>query len=56
LIFDDTIEHEARNDSDEPRVVLIFDLWNPLLLPAERELVTTMTAAARAFASTPRPA
>jgi aspartate beta-hydroxylase len=55
LIFDDTIEHEARNDSDEPRVVLIFDLWNPLLLPAERELVKTLTAAARAFASTPRP-
>ena len=31
LVFDDTIEHEARNDSDELRVVLIFDLWNPLL-------------------------
>ena len=54
LIFDDTIEHEARNDSDEPRVVLIFDLWNPLLLPAERELVRTLTAAARAFTSAPR--
>ena len=54
LIFDDTIEHEARNDSDELRVVLIFDLWNPLLIPTERELVRTMTAAARAFASTPR--
>jgi aspartyl/asparaginyl beta-hydroxylase (cupin superfamily) len=56
LIFDDTIEHEARNDSDEPRVVLIFDLWNPLLLPAERELVRTLTAAARTFTSIPRPA
>ena len=55
LVFDDTIEHEARNDSDELRVVLIFDLWNPLLLPVERELVRTMTAAARAFASTPQP-
>ncbi|RPI62447.1 MAG: aspartyl/asparaginyl beta-hydroxylase domain-containing protein, partial [Lysobacterales bacterium] len=54
LIFDDTIEHEARNDSDELRVVLIFDLWNPLLIPAERELVRTLTAAARAFASPPR--
>jgi len=56
LVFDDTIEHEARNDSDEVRVVLIFDLWNPLLLPAERELVSTMTAAARASASTPQSA
>jgi aspartyl/asparaginyl beta-hydroxylase (cupin superfamily) len=52
LIFDDTIEHEAINDSDELRVVLIFDLWNPLLAPAERELVRKLTAAARSFAST----
>ena len=51
-IFDDTIEHEAINDSDELRVVLIFDLWNPLLAPAERELVRKLTAAARSFAST----
>ena len=29
FIFDDTIEHEAMNDSDEPRVVLIIDLWHP---------------------------
>jgi aspartyl/asparaginyl beta-hydroxylase (cupin superfamily) len=49
LIFDDTIEHEARNDSDELRVVLIFDLWNPLLEPEERELVKALAAATRAF-------
>ncbi|MDP3853703.1 aspartyl/asparaginyl beta-hydroxylase domain-containing protein [Phenylobacterium sp.] len=49
LIFDDTIEHEARNDSDELRVVLIFDVWNPLLSKAEREMVQAMTEAARAF-------
>ena len=51
LIFDDTVEHEARNDSDELRVVLIFDLWNPLLTPAERDLVKALTAGARAFGS-----
>jgi aspartate beta-hydroxylase len=50
LIFDDTIEHEARNDSDELRVVLIFDLWNPLLDATERELVRRLAAAARSFA------
>ncbi|MFM8356331.1 MAG: aspartyl/asparaginyl beta-hydroxylase domain-containing protein, partial [Gammaproteobacteria bacterium] len=33
LIFDDTIEHEAVNQSDRIRVVLIFDVWNPLLSP-----------------------
>ncbi|HUQ52345.1 MAG TPA: aspartyl/asparaginyl beta-hydroxylase domain-containing protein [Gammaproteobacteria bacterium] len=53
LIFDDTIEHEARNDSDELRVVLIFDLWNPLLTPAERELVRRLAQAARTFGSAP---
>ena len=30
-MFDDTIEHEAWNDSDELRVVLIIDLWPPAL-------------------------
>jgi aspartate beta-hydroxylase len=49
LIFDDTIEHEAYNDSDELRVVLIFDLWNPLLAPAELEIVKALAAAARNF-------
>jgi len=49
LILDDTIEHEAVNDSDELRVVLIFDVWNPLLAPEEREMVRAMTAAARAY-------
>jgi aspartyl/asparaginyl beta-hydroxylase (cupin superfamily) len=51
LIFDDTIEHEAINDSNELRVVLIFDLWNPLLAPGERDLVRKLTAATRAFAT-----
>ena len=51
LIFDDTIEHEARNDSDDPRTVLIFDVWNPLLSSAERDMVQAMTRAARDFNS-----
>lgn len=46
LIFDDTIEHEAWNDSDELRVVLIFDLWPPSLSPAERDCVAAVLAAA----------
>jgi aspartyl/asparaginyl beta-hydroxylase (cupin superfamily) len=40
-VFDDSIEHEARNDSDQARVVLIFDVWNPFLTDGERELVAT---------------
>ena len=37
--FDDTIEHEAWNDSDQPRAILILDVWNPLLTEAERAAV-----------------
>jgi aspartyl/asparaginyl beta-hydroxylase (cupin superfamily) len=49
MVFDDTLEHEARNDSDELRVVLIFDVWNPLLSTAEHEIINAMVAAAREF-------
>jgi aspartyl/asparaginyl beta-hydroxylase (cupin superfamily) len=38
-VFDDTIEHEAWNDSDVPRAILIFDIWHPDLSAAERDLV-----------------
>jgi aspartyl/asparaginyl beta-hydroxylase (cupin superfamily) len=38
-VFDDTIEHEAWNDSDTPRGILIFDIWNPLLSAAERDMI-----------------
>ena len=38
-VFDDSIEHEAWNDGDVPRAILIFDIWNPYLSTAERELV-----------------
>jgi len=49
FVFDDTIEHEARNDSEELRVVLIFDVWNPFLDPAERELVGALVNAVRDY-------
>lgn len=49
FIFDDSIEHEARNDSDERRVVLIFDIWNPNLTPAERELVAALVNGVRDY-------
>jgi aspartyl/asparaginyl beta-hydroxylase (cupin superfamily) len=37
--FDDSIEHEAWNDSDAPRAIFILDVWNPLLSEAERAVV-----------------
>lgn len=39
FIFDDTIRHAAWNHSDERRVVLIFDIWNPYLSDLEQRLV-----------------
>lgn len=46
--FDDTIEHEAWNDSDELRAVLIFDVWNPHLTAGERDLLLRYFASADA--------
>lgn len=37
--FDDTIEHEAWNRSAAPRIVLIFDVWNPHLSATEQRLL-----------------
>ncbi|MFD1949191.1 aspartyl/asparaginyl beta-hydroxylase domain-containing protein [Sphingomonas arantia] len=44
FVFDDTIEHEAWNDSETGRVVLIMDVWNPHLTEAERTLLRTYFA------------
>ena len=48
-VFDDTIEHEAWNDADSLRVILIFDIWNPLLDAGERQLVNALLAARQEF-------
>ena len=45
FVFDDTIEHEAWNDSDELRVVLIIDLWQPSLSADERKAVAAVIEA-----------
>ena len=41
-VFDDTIEHEAWNRSDRPRVILLFETWRPELTGEERALVAAM--------------
>ena len=41
-VFDDTIDHEAWNDSDEPRLILIFDVWHPMLAADERLWLAAM--------------
>jgi aspartyl/asparaginyl beta-hydroxylase (cupin superfamily) len=49
LIFDDSIEHEAWNDSDRIRVVLLFDIWRPELSAEERQLVAALLSAVGSF-------
>ena len=48
-VFDDTLEHEARNDSDRLRVILMFDVWNPLLSLEERGMVAALAGAMRDY-------
>lgn len=50
--FDDTIEHEASNDSDQTRVILICDVWNPRLSAAERRAIASVIAATDAYNGT----
>jgi len=39
FVFDDTIEHEAWNRSDQDRVLLILDCWNPHLSEDEQGII-----------------
>jgi aspartyl/asparaginyl beta-hydroxylase (cupin superfamily) len=45
LIFDDSIEHEAWNESGELRAVLLLDVWRPELSAEERALVAALLGA-----------
>jgi aspartyl/asparaginyl beta-hydroxylase (cupin superfamily) len=42
MIFDDSYEHRAWNDSEAARIVLIFEIWHPALSAAERTAVAGM--------------
>jgi aspartyl/asparaginyl beta-hydroxylase (cupin superfamily) len=42
--FDDTIDHEAWNRSDQTRAILIFDVWNPHINEQERDLLRAFYA------------
>lgn len=53
LVFDDTIEHEAWNESNALRVVLIFDVWRPELSDEERALVAALFESIDAFGGQP---
>lgn len=44
FVFDDSIEHEAWNESDQMRAILIVDVWAPSLSSAEREMLNVLCA------------
>jgi aspartyl/asparaginyl beta-hydroxylase (cupin superfamily) len=44
FVFDDTIEHEAWNRSDQDRALLILDCWNPHLSEDERAIIRKIFA------------
>ena len=51
-VFDDTIEHEAWNDSDQTRIIFICDVWSPRLSAEERAAIGEVIAATDAFNGT----
>ncbi|MBN8552121.1 MAG: aspartyl/asparaginyl beta-hydroxylase domain-containing protein [Caulobacterales bacterium] len=51
--FDDTINHEAWNRSDQERIVLIFDVWKPEITEAERAEIRALFAAVEAYGEGP---
>jgi aspartyl/asparaginyl beta-hydroxylase (cupin superfamily) len=42
MVFDDTVEHEAWNGSDQNRLVLIFDVWRPEMGADEQAMVQAL--------------
>ena len=52
MIFDDSIEHEAWNESDSTRAILLFEIWRPELDEAERRALTALYEAIGLYAPT----
>jgi hypothetical protein len=49
LIFDDSLEHEAKNPSREIRIILLFDVWKPELGEDERAAISDIFDAIDAY-------
>lgn len=45
MMFDDTFRHEAWNRSDQTRVIVLMDCWNPHLTPPEKLAVKDLVEA-----------
>ena len=47
--FDDSVSHEAWNNGEDPRTILLFDVWRPELKSDERHLITSLLEAVSGF-------
>ncbi len=52
-IFDDTIEHEAWNRSNQTRAILLFEVWRPELSIAECDAINSLFSAIDAQSGQP---
>jgi aspartyl/asparaginyl beta-hydroxylase (cupin superfamily) len=53
MIFDDSFEHEAWNDGDSSRAVLLFEVWRPEISADEKVALTAMFEAVTGYDSPP---
>ena len=53
LIFDDSIEHEAKNPAEDLRIILLFDVWRPELGEEERAAISSIFEAIDRFQGVP---
>lgn len=53
LIFDDSLDHEARNPSGETRIVLLFDIWRPELDDDEKAGISRIFETIASFTTLP---
>ena len=49
LVFDDSIQHEARNAGSQERVVLLFEIWRPEIPEDDRAAISRIFQAIEAY-------
>ena len=54
LIFDDSFEHEAKNESADTRIVLLFDIWRPELSDDEKAGISNIFETVARFTTLPQ--
>lgn len=50
-VFDDSVQHEAWNKSDEDRYILLFEIWRPEVTEVEQKLIGDIFSAIDSYSS-----